>query len=452
MTIDTLINKYRTTYGSEPTYAITAPGRVNLIGEHIDYNGLPVLPAAIPYTITAIAGCRNDTEVRVANIRPDYESGGFELSHDILHSPGGHWLNYVKAGMQGVHEYLPEESAGCNVLFQGAIPNSAGLSSSSALVVASALTALTVNNVKMDRLELAETMSRAERYVGTQGGGMDQAICLFGKAGNAVKIEFFPLRTTYVPFPDSFRIVVAHSMITASKTENALLKYNWGPVECRIATAILQARLMPEKSLERLGDTLKNIPEASTNSGWQRIVDDVFPDDTFSLSKTADFLGITLDDVVERFLTTRSGATMPVPSDGFQLRNRALYVFSENNRVKQSCDALSDGDTSTFGRLMNEAHNAADTLYGISTPEMNVLCDIMRNAGALGARLTGAGFGGCCVALVEESTVDTVMQAVRDEYYDKYLVSTHPEFGNVSASESNLFAIVPADGARVKRL
>ena len=450
--MDAMINAYRKMYGGEPAYMITAPGRVNLIGEHVDYNGLPVLPAAIPYTITAIAGRRNDSDIRAANIRTDYETGHFELTHDIPRSPGGHWLNYVKAGMQGVREFLPEKPAGCNVLYRGTIPSSAGLSSSSALVVASALTALAVNDAEMDRLELAEAMSHAERYVGTQGGGMDQAICLFGKSGNAVKIEFYPLRTTYVPFPDLCRIVVAHSMITASKTENALLKYNRGPIECRIATSILQAQLAPENKLVRLGDLLTHIPEASTEQGWRRIIDNVFPEDTYSLGETARLLGTTPDETADRFLKTRSGTALPVPTDGFWLRNRALYVFSENDRVEQSCDALRNSEIETFGHLMNEAHNAADTLYGLSTPELNVLCDIMRNAGASGARLTGAGFGGCCIALVRENAVETVMDAVRDEYYGAYLMSAHPEFGTISVSNSNLFSIVPADGARVARL
>ena len=452
MTMDIMINAYREMYGGEPAYMISAPGRVNLIGEHVDYNGLPVLPAAIPYTITAIAGRRNDSEVRVANIRGDYETGRFELTHDIPRSPGGHWLNYVKAGMQGVSEFLPENPNGCNVLFQGTIPSSAGLSSSSALVVASALTALAVNDVDMDRLELAETMSHAERYVGTQGGGMDQAICLFGKSGNAVKIEFYPLRTTYVPFPDSCRIVVAHSMVTASKTENALLKYNRGPIECRIATAILQDQLAPENKLVRLGDLLTHVPEATTENGWRRIIDEVFPKETYSLDETAGLLGITPDEVADRFLRTRSGTSLPVPTDGFLLRNRALYVFSENDRVEQSCVALRNGEIEAFGRLMNDAHNAADTLYGLSTPELNVLCDIMRNAGASGARLTGAGFGGCCIALVQENAVETVIEAIRDKYYNAYLMSAHPEFGRISVTESILFPIIPADGARVMTL
>ena len=213
------------------------PGRVNLIGEHTDYNGLPVLPVSIPHSIKAYVSVRNDNLIKIVNINHDYDETSFELSSDINPSTQGHWENYVKAAVQAICKRNGNNHCGMNVLFDGDIPKSAGLSSSSALVIASALSFLAVNRITIGNLELAEMMAEGEKYVGTQGGGMDQAISIFGKANNAVKIDFFPLRINNVPFPEGYSIVVAHSLILASKAKDAM--YHLIPVQVNAVSQLL---------------------------------------------------------------------------------------------------------------------------------------------------------------------------------------------------------------------
>ena len=189
-----LSDKFKKLFNIEPSFIIKVPGRVNLIGEHTDYNGFPVLPISISCFISAIGAPRTDRSIHIRNIDSRFPYTVFDLSQSIPHSPDGDWANYVKAAVQSLSSVLENTPSGMNVLFQGTIPQSAGLSSSSALVIASALALLAANRHQMNPLELAELMAVGEHYVGTQGGGMDQAICLLGKKCKAVKIDFFPTR------------------------------------------------------------------------------------------------------------------------------------------------------------------------------------------------------------------------------------------------------------------
>ena len=148
----------------------------------------------------------------------------------------------------------------------------------------------------------------------------------------------------------------------------------------------------------------------------------------------------------------RDGTPMPVPPEGFLIRQRVLHVFTEANRVNKSCIALQDNDTGTFGRLMNASHESCDNNYGLSTPELNKLVSIMRSHGAAGARLTGAGFGGCAVALAKDSDIRAIMQGVKDRYYNDYIRNEHPEIEITDSTDDVLFAVKPSAGATVRYL
>ncbi len=443
---------FRSRFSREPEILISAPGRVNLIGEHTDYNGLPVMPTSIPFTISVAASVRNDKTVSISNLDPSYDDCEYDLSGDIPHSAGGDWSNYVKAAHNEIMERFGLDIKGIDAVFSGSIPNSAGLSSSSALVIASALSLLAANGKELDTIELAEAMACGERYVGTQGGGMDQAICLLGKKDHAVKIDFFPLRFKRVPFPEGYSILVAHSLVRAAKTENALVHYNRRPAECRLATALINALYKPETPLSRLGDLIdrdffKNF------DGIEDFVENTFHLDSYSLEEVAKFTGDTAAEVTKKYLMTRSGEAMPEPDDGFLLKTRVMHVLTEADRVERSCRALEASDSQRFGALMNASHASCDMYYGISTPELNKLTQIMRDSGALGARLTGAGFGGCAVALVEDDMIEKIKAVVAKRYYTDYLGQTHPELlGTTVVDENILFALKPADGASVIRL
>lgn len=443
------IQGFRREYGHNPDFCIRAPGRVNLIGEHTDYNGFPVLPVSIPFFTWASVSPREDRKILIQNVNPEFPPREFIVERNIPHSPPGDWANYVKAAVSRLGERYGPELRGMEALFGGDIPSSAGLSSSSALVIAAALGLLTANGIHCDPIELAEMMAEGERYVGTQGGGMDQAVCLLGRKGKAVRIDFFPLRYTYIDFPAGYSLVVVNSLIRAAKTENALVQYNRRPAECRLATAVLNRVLHPEKPMERLGDIPWHaLPDRFDDIG--RFVERIFPREAYSLVEVAAMTGKSPESLTEKYLMTRDGIPMPEPEDGFRIRSRVLHVLTEAARVDQSCAALKKGDAEEFGRLMRESHRSCDTNYDISTSELNTLVSIMNAAGAAGARLTGAGFGGCAVALVRDDSIESVLEAVRREYYMKYLPETHPELMTGFSFDNALFVTKPACGAFVE--
>ncbi len=447
-----LLKQFMSDFDKLPAYLIKAPGRINLIGEHTDYNGFPVMPAAIPFTITAAASPRTDSTVNIKNTDFSFKPLSFDMSSDIPHSSDGDWSNYVKAAVNELYSRLKNGLHGMDVIFHGDIPSSAGLSSSSALVIASALALLSVNNNDMDPVELAETMAYGEHYVGTQGGGMDQAICLLGRKDHAVKIDFFPLRHIPVSFPEGYSVVVAHSLVRAAKTENALLLYNRRPAECRLATVMMNSVHKAAQPLNRLGD-LVNMEWFDLKSDIDDFVNGTFDRDSYSLEDISSFTGETIDSLTRNCLMTRSGIPMPAPEDGFLIRARALHVLTEACRVEDSVDVLGSGNAPGFGALMNASHESCDRLYGISTPELNRLVEIMREYGALGARLTGAGFGGCAIGLVHNNDVNSVIDGIRESYYDGYIRKNRPDLeGSFENTDTLLFAVKPADGAMVIRL
>ncbi|MFP4624815.1 MAG: galactokinase family protein, partial [Gemmatimonadota bacterium] len=217
---------------------------MNLIGDHVDYVGLPVLPVALSRRVSLLVRPRGDALVRVASVTPDFGERAFALEAEPPPWPDGDWGNYLKAaaadrvrahaGLRGLDAVLTSE-----------VPVAAGLSSSTALVVATAVAIEAVNGRKTPRLELAASLARAERYVGTEGGGMDQAICLGARAGHAALIEFDPLRLDHVPIPSGWRFVVADSLVRAEKSGAAREAYNDRARSCRTALARVRAALGP---------------------------------------------------------------------------------------------------------------------------------------------------------------------------------------------------------------
>jgi N-acetylgalactosamine kinase len=420
-----------------------APGRVNLIGEHTDYNGLPVFPMAVNRDIAAVFAPRSDRKIVIINTEPDFAERSFGIEQSIPSYPTGDWGNYCKAAVQGLLDHYrrnhrtAERFRGFEATIDGDIPIAAGMSSSSALVVLCALIFLASNRLQLHttaegRLELADLLAGAERYVGTQGGGMDQAISLMGKAGHAVKIDFFPLRIRTAPFPDSYSVVVANSTIKAAKTAEALDKYNRRPIECRLAAAMLKKtfseRFGREVPIFLLGD-LKQEKLAVPQPEIWKIADGALHEQPYNLEEIAGVLGQDTEKIAALYCKRRDGSIFPQPAEGFKLQQRYRHVIEEGKRVEQSVRALEEGDIAGFAELMNRSHQSCRDLYEISCQELDRLVGIARESGALGSRLTGAGFGGCTVNLVESSKVETFLQRVIRSYYLDYLGRTEREFG-----------------------
>jgi len=384
--------------GAPATYLSRAPGRVNLIGEHTDYNGLPVFPMALRQEVRVFFRPRDDHEMRFANPEPEFPPRAFSLSSDIPREPTGDWGNYLKAPCQGLVRRLGE-LRGMDALVASTVPVASGLSSSSALVIAVGAALLRANGAEVPTLELAEEMARAERYTGTQGGGMDQAISLGAREGYASRIEFDPLQMIHTPVPGDWRFVVAHTLVRAEKSGRAQAAYNRRREECGEALAVVAAALDLEKPTYR--DLL---------AGYSR----------------------------EELLDT-GGSRLPA-----DLFLRFRHVVTEGARVYEAEEAMKAGDLQRFGALMNDSHESLREDYQVSSPELDRLVELARGGGAAGARLTGAGFGGCAVALVGEDGLESVLGALRQGYY------AHRELeGPLSQA---LFLADPGPGAGVVTL
>ncbi|HAK93791.1 MAG TPA: galactokinase [Planctomycetes bacterium] len=392
--------------GRAPAALARAPGRINLIGEHTDYNGLPVLPFALPHAVRIAFAPRDDARIVLRHAREEHPPSEFIASPAIEHDPPGSWANYVKAAVEHFARLLLETSGaaarGFDALVDGDIPQAGGLSSSSALVVATALAFCEVNALSLPPLELASHCAAAERYVGTQGGGMDQAASILGAPGCALRIDFFPLAATPVPFPEGWAVLACHSLVRAAKTEEARAEFNRRVGECRVAAALL-GRALDRPEAPRLGDFAKEFGTAAC----VRALGEAVPPDSKILA-------------------------------------RARHVFEEAERVAEATRALAAGDMRTLGRLMSDAHASARDLYEISGPALEELVRLFLEGGALGARLTGAGFGGFAIALGEEDPLARLMAEVDDRFY-RVRAPARP-------LEELRFIARPAEGARVVRV
>jgi len=440
--------------GRRPTgrrWQAIAPGRVNLIGEHTDYNGLPVFPIAIDRDVRVDFCVVDDPGVRLDSPSPRFAPFTFQLKRPIEAADQGDWSNYVRAAARGLLEHGMPLERGIEGTVTGDVPVASGLSSSSALVVASALALLKANGVALPRLELAALMARAERFVGLEGGGMDQAACLHGVAGHALRIEFDPLRVTPVPVPEGWRWVVASSLVRAEKSAGARGRYNERARQCREALKLVGSRVGAAAGVGHGG-----APRAASGHDGSR-------------RRTATGHGSQATehaDVGEggpsRRAGERSGGRPPSYRDLVSMDDRdALldhacrvlspvlfrrfrHVVTEGRRVALAERAMRDGDLHRFGHLMVRSHESLRDDYEVSTGELDAIVTVALDAGAAGARLTGAGFGGCAVALCDEATVAPVMEALTARFYQ-------PRLGRPPTRDM-MFSAQPSGGAGVQHL
>lgn len=388
-------------YGSPPTHLARAPGRVNLIGEHIDFAGLPVFPMALQREVRIAFRPRDDGLVLAATTDPSYAPCHFELGPRIEPYEAGDWGNYLKAAVQGMVAAYGLER-GFDAVIDSTVPVAAGLSSSSALVIATALAAAGSNDLSPDPIELAELMAAAEQYVGTRGGGMDQAISAGATAGCAARVEFTPLRLEHVPVPADWRFVVAHSLVQAHKSGGAREGYDRRRGETEEARALVAGHLsLPASDVASYRDLLERVSGRKALAGGEACLH---------------------GDLLKRF----------------------RHVVTEHERVTRAEVAMRSGSLAGFGMLMNGSHASLTEDYEVSIPELDELVGIARDAGAVGARLTGAGMGGCIVALCAIDNVDEVLQAIQDRFYVARDRSDD--------LDGHLFVAEPAAGASIERL
>jgi galactokinase len=355
------VARFRAVYRMQPRGVFRAPGRVNLIGEHTDYNDGFVMPAAIEFYCYAAVGERSDRTLAVYS-EQFKEAAKFELDH-LASPPRKHWSDYVR----GVAAALQVEGfplKGASVLIDGQVPVGSGLSSSAAIEVATAMAITSLGDVTIPGRELARLCQRAENtYTGTRCGIMDQFTSCFGKPGHALMLDCRSLETTYLPLPPNIRLVICNTMV---KHELAGGEYNERRASC-----------------ERVVDAVRK-----------------------SLPQVQALRDLEVEDL-ERFRNQISVVDF----------RRARHVITENQRAKDAMAALQATDLARFGELMYLSHHSLDRDYEVSCNELNLMVHLAKKLdGVYGARMTGGGFGGCTVNLVESEAAAEFQKNIALEY------------------------------------
>lgn len=373
-TIEELKQQFIDIYGGskDDLRVFMAPGRVNLIGEHTDYNGGYVFPAALTMNTTVIARKRDDNLIHLcATDLPDRVEADITKLDSYKHLK---WGNY-QIGVAYELEKLGYEIVGCDMLSHGTIPYGGGLSSSASIEVSTAILFATFSNEKkglpnnIDMIEMAKVSQRTEHtYAGVNCGIMDQFASAMGKKDHAIFLNCKNLDYSLVPLKmDGYKLVIAN---TNKKRGLADSKYNERRSEC-------------EAAFELLKDA---VPGATC-------------------------LG---DISAEQF------AANAHLIENETVRKRAQHVIEEDDRVLRSVEALKAGELITFGALMTQSHNSLRDLYEVTGVELDTLVEeALKIDGTIGSRMTGAGFGGCSVSLVREDAVERFIETVGKEYEKK---------------------------------
>jgi len=367
--------------------AFSAPGRVNLIGEHTDYNEGFVLPMAIEKKIIMLGQLRNDRLVQVFDLSYKAEVK-FSLDN-LFPSKKDTWANYLM-GVMGEIQKAGYPLQGTNLIFISNIPKGAGLSSSAALEVVTALTMAKLNLLEIKPVEIAHLCRRAENnFVGVACGIMDQYVSCLGQKNYALFIDCRSNDYELIPFKNhNYQVVIYNSKIQRGLVNS---EYNRRKEECKIAAEFFKYKL--NREIRALRD-------------------------------------ITIDEY------KKYQAQLPEVT-----ARRARHVISENYRVQAGVKALRMGNYSAFGQLMIESHRSLKNDYQVSCAKLDLLVDLaLKQEVVLGARMTGAGFGGCTVNLIEKSHIDAFKKNIKNEY--KKITGIIPD----------IYVTPPADGAKVLEL
>ena len=456
-----LISKFEERHGRMPDFLARAPGRVNIIGEHIDYSGYAVLPMAIEQDLVMACSSNKEQILHLSNTSDSYTQHTSSTSKSPM-IQDHEWYSYFLCGLKGVVDDLGvHDIVGMDVVVDGNIPPSAGLSSSSALVCCAALATAHANNVVLPtKQELAELCARCERHIGTEGGGMDQAISFLGQSNKAMLIEFNPIHPSDVDLPSNTTFVISNTLVRANKV--AFASFNERVVECRLASMVVaKTKELDWKNMRKLsnlqtalGLKLNQMPD---------ILSSCLHEEAYTRKEVCSFLEISEKELESEYLNN-----MTREMQSFKLYQRALHVFEEADRVyrfkeiankARSTSVDTDSNTANtcdtanttmdpadvnqtaimLGQLMDKSHTSCSQLYECSCPELDTLVDICKSNGALGSRLTGAGWGGCAVSLVYTSDLERFMKGVQEGYYKRDISD--------DILSSSLFATSPGPGA-----
>lgn len=346
-------------FGAEPAHVVKAPGRVNLIGEHTDYNDGFVMPCAVEYHTLVAISPRDDNQVEALAIDWQGEMDCFSLTDQIVFHDSQMWSNYIRGvvrEMQGMGYTL----TGCNIAVTGNIPQGAGLSSSAALEVGVVRALAQVSDLSLDAATMAAIGQAAENnFVGCACGIMDQLISAVGREGYALGIDCRSLALTPLPIPSSLSLLIVNSNVRRGLVDS---EYNSRRQQCEAAAAFFGQCSLRDVSLDEFSRGRKKME--------------------------------------------------PI------VANRAQHVLEENQRVLDMQDAFRREDLPTVSRLMGESHRSMRDLFDITTPEIDFIVERIGNVIGErgGVRMTGGGFGGCVVALLPEGIIEDVVDALASCY------------------------------------
>ncbi|MCD5001087.1 galactokinase [Enterococcus saccharolyticus] len=355
-------------FGTMPTGEYFAPGRINLIGEHTDYNGGNVFPAAITLGTYGVAAKREDDVVQVYSANfPEKGVISFSLA-ELTYDKKDDWANYPKGMMRYLIEAGYEISTGLSIVFYGNIPNGAGLSSSASIELLTGVILEDLYKLKLNRLDLVKIGKKVENeFIGVNSGIMDQFAVGMGKKDQALLLDTNTL--AYEVVPASFGEYVIAIMNTNKRRELADSKYNERRSECEEALRRLQTKL----AINTLGD----LDEATFYANSSLIDEEV-------------------------------------------LIKRAKHAVTENQRTLKAKAALESGDLPLFGQLLNASHQSLKEDYEVTGQELDTLVTAaQQHPSTLGARMTGAGFGGCAIALVRKEGWEDFVKEVSATYLEK---------------------------------
>lgn len=364
MNIQELERRFEEIYGKKVEHAFFAPGRVNLIGEHTDYNGGLVFPCALSFGTYLLIAKRSDKENRFASLNMGFSAS---VNAEVFENKPEQWIKYPIGVMKEFAE-RGYDVWGYDLLFYGNIPNGAGLSSSASIEVVTAVMLNYMTKADFDMVELVKMSQRAENvYVGMNCGIMDQFAVGMGKINQAIALDCASLKYDYVPLVlKGYKLVIVNTNKKRGLTDS---KYNERRSECEKAVALISAE-HPINFLCELNE--------------------------------------------QEFIKYGSLLTDSV------IYKRARHAVLENQRVIKAITALQQGDLCTFGMLMNASHKSLKEDYEVTGVELDTIAEESQKLdGVLGARMTGAGFGGCAVTLVQEDKVENYIAQVGKIYKEK---------------------------------
>ena len=459
------LRKFADVYGrQEGVVIVRAPARVNLMGVHIEHRGGYVNYFTIQKEIVMIASPRNDSRIKGFNVDEKFRPFSFSIKEFLPLKKRGNWLrfisetkitsggwaNYIKGAILRLQDITGKELSGMNLVVGGNIPEGSGLSSSSALVVATSLVCIAFNNLKIAKKDLVTLCGEAEWYVGTRGGAGDHAAMLFGKKGYISHLRFFPFIVEDVPLPSGYTIIICNSLKKAPKSKEARDAFNTTIASYEIAFKLIKKNY-PEfsRKIKHLRDVNQDTLNAKETDIYeilrslpQRI-------------KREELLRIFPAVEMERLFSTHME-----PRDGYRPRGAALFALAECERSKITEKLLRENRIKELGKLMYISHdgdrvvsfdkNGKRSLYKkevtneylerlsqcikdkkkesqilfqpgalrCSCEELDELVDIAKTIpGVVGAGLTGAGFGGAIIALVRNREAKGFLRDIEKRYY-----------------------------------